>query len=317
MTAAARFARLLRLLPHVADGQPRRVAEVARQLRIPAAQLREDLHSIAERALDTSGAFVEGVQVLLGRDDVRVTSRWFQRPLGLGPEESAAVALGLAVLEQEGPADLVPVLKSAREKLKRLSPALMRASRSVGPAVPRAAAAGLARETRFIAALQRAWVVRREVVMRYRKPSARAAEERTVRPWRLMSARGAWFLVGEDAVRCERRIFRLDRIESVRVGTGTYAIPADFSVEDVMRDGTVFASAGAGTLVVRYGPAIARWIAERERGTTEDDGSYTVEYPLADDAWAVRHVLRYGPDAVVISPPRVREQVLAVLARLA
>jgi proteasome accessory factor C len=317
MTAATRFARLLRLLPHVADGQSRLVADVARQLRVPAAQLREDLHSIAERVEDTSGAFIEGVQVLLSRDEVRVHSRWFQRPLGLGPDESAAVALGLAVLEQEGPADTVPVLRSAREKVTRLSPAMTKPKRSVGPAVPRAAASGAPRETRFLAALQRAWVARRDVVLRYRKPSARAPEERTVRPWRLISARGAWFLVGEDAARTERRIFRLDRIESVRIGTGTYEIPAGFTVDDVLRDGTVFASAGAGTLVVRYGADIARWIAERERGVTEADGSVTVEYPLADDAWAVRHVLRYGPDAVVVSPPRVRELVRSVLARLA
>jgi predicted DNA-binding transcriptional regulator YafY len=94
-------------------------------------------------------------------------------------------------------------------------------------------------------------------------------------------------------------------------------VPEGFSVEQVVRDGRVFTGAGAGTLVVRYGPAVARWIAEREPHTALPDGSVTVQYPLADDAWAVRHVLRYGPDALVLEPERVREQVRRTLMRLA
>lgn len=317
MTAAARFARLLRLLPRVADGTPRRIADVAKTLRIAASLVREDLQSLAERVEDTSGGFIEGVQVLLDRDTVTVRSRWFRRPLGLSPDERAAVALGLAMLAQEGPADAVPVVRSAREKLGRLGPgeAAERAGR-VGRAAPRAAVAGAGRETRFLATLQQAWVARREVGIAYRKPRARTAEERLVRPWRLVFARGAWFLVAEDATRRALRIFRLDRIDGVRLRSTTYEVPADFSVDDVLQDGRVFAGAGAGTLDVRYSAAIARWIAEREPHEALPDGRVVVRYPLADDDWAVRHVLRYGPDAEVLAPSRVRDRVVAVLRRL-
>jgi putative protein kinase ArgK-like GTPase of G3E family len=38
-----------------------------------------------------------------------------------------------------------------------------------------------------------------------------------------------------------------------------------------------------------------------------------VRYPLADRAWAVRHVLQYGADAVVLAPASVRAAVEAVL----
>ena len=60
---------------------------------------------------------------------------------------------------------------------------------------------------------------------------------------------------------------------------------------------------------VRFWPAIARWVAEREGKVLEADGSLTLEHPLADVDWAVRHVLQYGPDAEVLSPPAVREAV--------
>jgi hypothetical protein len=48
---------------------------------------------------------------------------------------------------------------------------------------------------------------------------------------------------------------------------------------------------------VKYSPKIARWIAEREGVELDADGSLTIEHPLADQEWGVRHVLQYGPDA--------------------
>jgi predicted DNA-binding transcriptional regulator YafY len=68
--------------------------------------------------------------------------------------------------------------------------------------------------------------------------------------------------------------------------------------------------------VIRYSPRIARWIAEREEGDQEEDGSFTVSHPLADDAWAVRHVLQYGPEAEVLAPWRIRERVSATLREM-
>jgi predicted DNA-binding transcriptional regulator YafY len=40
-----------------------------------------------------------------------------------------------------------------------------------------------------------------------------------------------------------------------------------------------------------------------------------VHYPLADESWAIRHVLQYGPDAVILAPERVRQAMALVLQR--
>jgi predicted DNA-binding transcriptional regulator YafY len=66
-------------------------------------------------------------------------------------------------------------------------------------------------------------------------------------------------------------------------------------------------------MTVRYSPRIARWVAEREGASLAADGSLTLEHPIADDAWAVRHVLQYGPDAEVLAPDAMRELVAARL----
>jgi predicted DNA-binding transcriptional regulator YafY len=42
----------------------------------------------------------------------------------------------------------------------------------------------------------------------------------------------------------------------------------------------------------------------------------TVEYPLGDPDWAVRHVLQYGPEAEVVGPETVRQRVAEVLRGL-
>ena len=48
----------------------------------------------------------------------------------------------------------------------------------------------------------------------------------------------------------------------------------------------------------------------------EADGSLTVDHPLVDMQWGVRHVLQYGPDAEVLEPAEVREDVARRLAAL-
>jgi predicted DNA-binding transcriptional regulator YafY len=67
---------------------------------------------------------------------------------------------------------------------------------------------------------------------------------------------------------------------------------------------------------VRYSPRIARWIAEREGGVPDSDGSLTSMHPLADPHWAVRHVLQYGPDAEVLSPEWLRVEIAGCVEEL-
>jgi predicted DNA-binding transcriptional regulator YafY len=59
-------------------------------------------------------------------------------------------------------------------------------------------------------------------------------------------------------------------------------------------------------MTVRYSPRIARWVAERAAAPLEEDGSLVLEHPVADESWAVRHVLQYGPDAEVVAPAELR-----------
>ncbi len=322
--STARFVRVVRLLPLLADGAWHDIATLADRLGVATADVLSDLVSLQERAEDGPGGFIEGVQVLIDGARVQMQSAVFVRPMGLSPAELAAIELGLALLRQELALDEHPAIESARRKVSQLA-VTGRSSGPRGGRVPpvpqpaRVTAAPMASERTalsHLAVLQRAWAARRELDLRYAKVDAPATTKR-VRPWRLLWARGGWYLVAEDVAHAEPRVFRVDRIQQVSPREETYVIPAAFDPETVIRDGRVFLGDTAGTLVVRYSARVARWIAEREPGDRGRDGSYTVTYPLADDAWAVRHVLQYGPDAVVVEPARVRERIVALLGTLA
>jgi predicted DNA-binding transcriptional regulator YafY len=134
-------------------------------------------------------------------------------------------------------------------------------------------------------------------------------------PYDIVFTSGMWYVVancGDEGL----RFFRLDRVEAVELLEERYERPKGFSLEAVLREGKALQAAAPDTLRVRYSARIARWIAEREGKAVEADGSLVLEHPLADADWAVRHVLQYGPDAEVLAPVAVREEIVRRLAAL-
>ncbi len=80
-------------------------------------------------------------------------------------------------------------------------------------------------------------------------------------------------------------------------------------MDAVLRERKMFVAEGVAMLRVRYSARVARWVAEREGVPVDADGTVTLEHPLADPHWALRHVLQYGPDAEVLEPEAIREAV--------
>jgi len=95
-----------------------------------------------------------------------------------------------------------------------------------------------------------------------------------------------------------------------------YDMPEGFSLDDVVRDGRVFLGRPEEEVTIWYGPAVARWVAEREGKPLDVDGSVTMTYPLADTRWVVRHVLQYGAEARVLEPESARAAVREALERI-
>lgn len=156
---------------------------------------------------------------------------------------------------------------------------------------------------------------RKKVRLRYRSGSAKESSDRVICPYALIHSAGTWYVVAYCDTSEGMRFFRVDRVEEAEQLGEPFTIAADFDVARVVAE-RPFAGSPAKTMTVRYSPRIARWIREREGGELDADGSLVREYPLGDIGWGVRHALQYGPDAEVLAPAELREEIVRRLEEI-
>ena len=311
-TAAGQLSRILHLIPRLADGEAHDLAEVAHEVGADRKVVLRDIQSISER-FEAPGGFVEGLQIYLDADGkVSVLPNHFLRPMRLTRGELCALELGLAMLRAERPAEEHGAIDGARGRL-RAAISRLPDDHLGDDRVATLAAAGSLQRLRELRDAHRSG---RKVRLTYRKGGEETASRRVICPYAIVFTSGMWYAVGHCESSDGVRFFRLDRVDDVQLLEARYTRPRAFSVDEVMPDGKAFHAEGAGTLRLRYSPAIARWIAEREGKAPAEDGSLTLEHPLADRDWAVRHVLQYGPDVTVLEPADVREAVRRRLERI-
>lgn len=170
------------------------------------------------------------------------------------------------------------------------------------------------RGTEHLGILRSAVREHHKLSLRYRSGGARESTTRTISPHSLAHAEHMWYVVAtsdDDTV----RFFRLDRVESVEFLNDTFQPDAGV-VAGVMESGRAFDSPSRTRMTVRYSPRISAWVAERAGEKVAADGSLTLEHQVADESWAVRHVLQYGPEAELLAPPELRQRVVEALAPL-
>lgn len=321
--ADARLQRLLHAFPLMADEPQLTMEALAARIGTDARTLRADLLSL-ERD-DVPAGFIEAVQLEIGTAGTTMRSAHFKRPQRLTRPELVALELGLGMLEQEVPVDERAAVQEARRRLQRVTVPIVttvadqrRGPGAAGTGTPVHVEPAPPRDLSALATLHRALERGVVVTLDYQRPEEPTSSPRRVRPYALVRAHANVYIVGH----CERagalRVFRLDRVTEATLTDDTFLVPADFRVEQVLQQGRVFQQDEdlVPTLHIRYSPRVARWIAEREGVACDADGGLEVAYPLADEGWAVRHVLQYGPDAVIVSPEAVRARVLALLDAL-
>lgn len=299
-TATQQLKRILHLIPQLADEEEHSLDDLARDIGVSASQLMSDFISISDR-FDAPGGFVEGVSIFVENDAVSVHANHFHRPMRLTMTELCAMELGLVMLRRERTPAEQPPIERALERLRKTISKVPANDRHEGTRYAELAIAG---STEHLAMLRSAYRSSRKVRLRYRSGSASEASERIICPNAIIFAEQMWYVVAmcDDAV---ARFFRLDRVEDVEVLDDTFE-PNPEAVDIAMDRGKPFASDTTRSMTVRYSPHIARWVAEREGKSLAADGSLTLEHPVADDAWAVRHVLQYGPEAELLEPADLR-----------
>jgi proteasome accessory factor C len=287
-SAAERVSGLLVMLPWLMKRKKVRLADMARQFRISEADLVADLQMAAVCGVPpyTPDALI----------DVFIHEGWviaevpvvFSRPLKLSSAELFAIVATVRAAHRMPGAPQRSALLSATRKIERLLPA--------GEDVPVAIDAG---EAPNVDELRTAIAARHELRITYFSPSRAERAQRTIRPLRLFSVSGRWYVAAFDEKSGEERTFRTDRIETL-AATGKVFDPVRSTRED---DGAWF-GADVPQVTLRVKPA-AGWIAESyptvSRRTLRD-GSLEVVLPVTGEHWLRRLLLRAGRNVEVIAP---------------
>ncbi|MFT4288635.1 helix-turn-helix transcriptional regulator [Nocardioides sp.] len=151
------------------------------------------------------------------------------------------------------------------------------------------------------------------VVFDYQRGSG-AVTTRHLQPWGVLRSSGRWYAVGLDTDRGEERVFRLSRVRGAarKEGRpGCYEIPEGV---DIRRTAERLVPAGTplrAVLRVRTGAghALRRDAVSVSTGADGWD-ELVLDHPAVDLA---AEVLAHGADVEVVSPPELRQDVVARL----
>lgn len=152
----------------------------------------------------------------------------------------------------------------------------------------------------------------------HRSSRAEPYTGRTVEPWGVVTDRGRWYLVGRDRDRDAVRTFRLSRISEVTpIGpAGAVGKPDHADLRQIVAAAVGETPSG---VEARVWVAADRATALRRAGTVVDhavvggrDGD-VLAIDIGSPDRLAREVAGYGPDAVVLEPEQLRDEVLARL----
>ncbi|HCX88038.1 MAG TPA: transcriptional regulator [Gammaproteobacteria bacterium] len=139
---------------------------------------------------------------------------------------------------------------------------------------------------------------------------------RTVSPQRLAHYRDNWYLDSWCHLRKGLRSFAVDAIEAAEIVEHQKARDVtEAELEKVLGTGYgIFAGEHVKQAVLRFSAEAARWVARekwhsRQHGELNEDGSYTLTIPYADETELVMDIMRHGADAEVLAPDSLRQAV--------
>jgi len=160
---------------------------------------------------------------------------------------------------------------------------------------------------------------RRTVTMEYFVPSRDELTRRTVDPLALIYFTDHWNLIAFDHLRKEVRNFRLDRIESMHVGSmKRFTPPDDFDLQTYIQE---LGAAEEQMVEIFFDKEVAghakRTVPARIQKETSKDGGVVVRFGFENLSYLAQWLLRFGVHAEARAPQELRKLVKREAAAVA
>ena len=311
--AREQVARLLALVPYIQARSQVSLETAAADFGVKPAQLVEDLKVLWFCGLPGLGMgdlIDVDMESLEDEGLIRVTNAdYLSRPLRLDSSEAAALIVALRALRDGATEDVREVVEGTVQKLEAAASDGASLAARVEVRLPEAESELADLRQRLTAAATSGL----QVQLDYYVPARDRSTLRVVDPLQVVSAGGhsyldAWCHLAED-----QRLFRLDRVSEAVVLPTPFAAHRDLRPRDLAA-GIFQPSAEDWLVTVRLRPR-ARWVAEYypvEDVQETPDGGLEVRLRAGDPGWLTRLLLRLGPEAEVVEPPEIGEQVRRV-----
>jgi proteasome accessory factor C len=263
-------------------------------------QLLEDIEALRLAwAAPTDAEETLSLDVENGRVHLTYVTELAENPPAFSLAEAAVLRAALQPFEAEGGAvvreALRKLLRAVPEPLRRDAERLAAGLDVVPPAGP------------WAGAISEAIARRVELTVHYIAVSDQAVVPRVVEPRTLFHRDHRWYLAAWNVEKQEEHLFRLDRIDSVELGTRVFAEHQGPPASRYTR-GTLFFETGAEREVtVRYTGAAAALAREREgqAARVNPDGSVSAAIRVTPGNYLLGVVLGWGGEATVEGPADV------------
>lgn len=245
----------------------------------------------------------------LEKDSYELPGLWFN------PSELHALLVSQHLLAKVQPGILEPHIAPLRQRIEQLLSHRRAGSKDVlkririlpiGNRIPR---------LEDFQQVSDALVARRQLRLGYASRSTGEISERWVSPQRLVYYRDNWYLDAWCHLREGLRTFSLDHLQVLETGAAALDLQDEQLDAHVARSFGIFAGEPLASAVIHFSHDAARWVADEEWHPAQEsrhleDGRWELVVPYHNPTELIMEILKYGPDAEVISPPELRQQVV-------
>jgi proteasome accessory factor C len=298
-----RLRRVLALVPWIADHPGAALSDVADRFGIPERDLERDLELLPLCGLPpyTPDRLID-VELVDGHVWIRF-AEYFARPLRLTAEEGLALLAGGRALLAVPGSDADGTLAAAVDKL----------AGTLGGGVGLSVEVG---DPPHLEALREAAAAGARIEIDYYSFGRDALTTRRIDPRSVFHAYGHWYTDAWCHLVEAERLFRVDRIQSVRPTGETFTRSEDDTLG--VRE-AVYHPRPEDPRVTLELASDAAWVVESypcEEAEELPDGSWRVVMAVSEPAWLERLLLRLGPDARVVAPAELRPAAAEAARRL-
>lgn len=284
-----------------------RAQDFAQQFEISERTVYRDIQALSEVGVPIVAIPGEGYRLMEG---------YYLPPITFSPDEARALYLAISMLSGlASPGPTQSAALAALEKVRAVLPAAgLRQVEALQAIVNFYALPGLTIDfdDKTFLKLQEAIHQQRVIQLRYHALHTNEVTEREVEPVSLVFLDKAWFLSGYCRLRQGNRIFRLDRMDSLKVRNETFP-----PRERILRS----PQPGPLTVLVRFEAEVVRWVEERQHFSWAETrpgpaGEAVMVYHPRTLEQMEGWLLGWGEQMEVLEPAELRARIATLAARI-